>query len=1206
VEISGKKEVILIEKKRLVRKFTFIKRRRLREVKRKFVYVLLAMMLALSLSLVTALPAAADPDTLNVYPLTLGIKNSDSIAEWSTTQPHTGSYSAHLDSGTTTAGDGDEARIVVEMPEGTTLNDITSISWWEYNVAGYPPHVDVKVDTDDNGEADDALVFEYAYNGETHYTDEAPMPYGALTGAWYQTFSDDGNGPSVIDNDANAWLNSGPAGPLGGESFIYGTLAEWKAGTVDESVDGDTAVTALEIEVDNWVVNSEAYVDDIAINGVIWYGRIQDAIDCAEPGDTISVAAGTYEEDLSIPEGKDNLELVGASGATIKGVAMVAADDWPLADPNIDILADGVKISGFTIEGPDYVADYYSSGIVLDGVNIEIYDNDFVTTTAETVDELAHAITTYSKTVFADADVSGLNIHDNTFTGDGATGSEFIYINPHTGTGAITIDSNEFGGAVYVGATVESGEVSFTNNTVINEVESSGLYGVRFMDTTYEANYANIVVSGNDIENFQKAVRVGNGGAGDSVFTAVIDLNTLTDNDVGIWGRLGNHITAINNSIDGNTVGVQNDDATVTINAQYNYWGSASGPTHESNTFNVEDQGDAVSDNVDYVPWYDTDMTGSSFAPVNSEDGPFSSIQAAIEAATSTTITCAAGTYDESPYIYKSLTLQSEEGAEVTNIDGYVEIELGLDGEDPLDETVVIDGFTVDPDDWLAIWLYEVNNGSSATINDCILKYANYGIYCGMDTLDNGSTVTITGNEIYGCNLKGIWFEFMRGGSQVTITGNEIYECNKGIWFSEVTGGSTLTIRDNEVFSNECGIYIDDVDASTVNIEDNLVADNGYGIEFDDVDESTVTIAGNTIGEGYSECEDEMLSGNYRGIYFIGEDTVSNSTITIAGNTITYNGQDGIYISTIIDSTVTIGGETEAEANIISNNGEGEGHGICVEYMEASSLYILNNDILDNGGITTGMYIYADEYSSVDIHLNSIVGNSGYGVYNDSDDDIVFDATCNWWGDIAGPSIHTNPCYWTSGDAVSSDVDYKPWLIQSDLAEGWNIWSPPIAPDEDSWLQMQADLTEAGVEAVYYFDSETQYWGADPDDAGPLDAYYIKMSDDARIRYCISSEATFPGQKAMKVGWNLVGLAQLYDMYVYDALYDAYYGTGQTELVGYSKVISPSLNGNYWIYQRGDERPPMYPTMGYWVFMVNDGTLGGFTETPIGEAEIGP
>jgi len=327
---------------------------------------------------------------------------------------------------------------------------------------------------------------------------------------------------------------------------------------------------------------------------------IQAAIDEAIAGDTISVGTGTYEEDLVIPDTKTNLELAGATGATIKGVANVPKASWPLGVPNIEILAGGVKIHGFTIEGPDYVADYYASGIILDGIDIEIYDNDFVTTAAETIDELAHAITTISKAVLPTADVSGLNIHDNTFTGYGAIGSEFIYIDPHTGTGAITIDANQFSGSVYVGITAESGEISCTNNTINNETVGSGLYGIRFMDTTYLANYSNILVSGNTIQNTVRAIRVGNGGAGASVFTAVISNNTLTNNDIGVWGRLGNHITAANNTIVGNTVGVQNDDTTVTINAENNWWGDASGPTHTSNPSGT---GDEVTDNVDFDPW---------------------------------------------------------------------------------------------------------------------------------------------------------------------------------------------------------------------------------------------------------------------------------------------------------------------------------------------------------------------------------------------------------------------------------------------------------------------------------------------------------------------------------------------------------------------------------------------------------------------------
>jgi hypothetical protein len=219
-----------------------------------------------------AAPAAADGTpvlTEGFWKLTVG---GDATSEWSTDQAYSGCYSAHLKT-TGTVGDGDEARVVVPLPAGTTLGDIDSISWWEYLAApaGYPPHVDVSLDFDDDGVRDDILVFEYAYNSETHAAEGQPT-YGALADAWYQTFSDDGNGPAVIDDTANAWLGSGPPGPLGDPNFIYGTLGQWKAGTVTggEQVDTNTTVLFLEIEADNWITQTEAYVDQVAINGVLY------------------------------------------------------------------------------------------------------------------------------------------------------------------------------------------------------------------------------------------------------------------------------------------------------------------------------------------------------------------------------------------------------------------------------------------------------------------------------------------------------------------------------------------------------------------------------------------------------------------------------------------------------------------------------------------------------------------------------------------------------------------------------------------------------------------------------------------------------------------------------------------------------------------------------------------------------------------------
>lgn len=231
--------------------------------------LVLAMVPALAVSMAT--PAGASSSTFAAPQLET---SGDATAEWSTGPVKSGCYSAHLKTNGT-VGDGDEARVVIPLPAGTTLGEITSISWWEYLVApaGYPPHVDISLDFDGDGVRDDTLVFEYAYNYESHFGEVFPT-YGAVTGGFYQTFSDDGNGPTVINDDANAWLGSGSSGS---PDYIYGTLGEWKAGTVDGSVTAATEVLYIEIEVDNWITQTEAYVDDVTIDGTV-YGMAPDPV----------------------------------------------------------------------------------------------------------------------------------------------------------------------------------------------------------------------------------------------------------------------------------------------------------------------------------------------------------------------------------------------------------------------------------------------------------------------------------------------------------------------------------------------------------------------------------------------------------------------------------------------------------------------------------------------------------------------------------------------------------------------------------------------------------------------------------------------------------------------------------------------------------------------------------------------------------------
>src|SRR3989344_2031935 len=150
-----------------------------------------------------------------------------------------------------------EARLRINLASETTLSDLESISWMQFVDHGYISHVDVLLDTaGDGGGVDDALVFEYAKVDPEDCDDSEDYPTGSVN-----TFGDKG----IVDSGAFAWLNSGPPGPCGDSVFDAGhkSLAGWKTAFPNAKI------IALEIEVDGWIEESEAFLDDVKINDVL-------------------------------------------------------------------------------------------------------------------------------------------------------------------------------------------------------------------------------------------------------------------------------------------------------------------------------------------------------------------------------------------------------------------------------------------------------------------------------------------------------------------------------------------------------------------------------------------------------------------------------------------------------------------------------------------------------------------------------------------------------------------------------------------------------------------------------------------------------------------------------------------------------------------------------------------------------------------------
>jgi len=190
-------------------------------------------------------------------------------------------------------GDGDESKVYIDAKDTlvSTLGDLDTISWDTYVSAGYITHVDVLIDTDGDGEKDDALVFEY-----DKVTNIGPTPLvvdmNYTRDEWMNTFGDRGS----IELNSYAWLSSGCSGGVGGIYFTTDTLTNWRTrklgnsyacnGTVIKTydIDENTQIIGFDIEVDNWISttdNPNSKVKNIMING-------QGVEPSIKPGDTLS------------------------------------------------------------------------------------------------------------------------------------------------------------------------------------------------------------------------------------------------------------------------------------------------------------------------------------------------------------------------------------------------------------------------------------------------------------------------------------------------------------------------------------------------------------------------------------------------------------------------------------------------------------------------------------------------------------------------------------------------------------------------------------------------------------------------------------------------------------------------------------------------------------------------------------------------------
>ena len=319
-----------------------------------------------------------------------------------------------------------------------------------------------------------------------------------------------------------------------------------------------------------FAISGMAQADTLYVGPSETYTTIQEAIDEAIPGDTIEVAAGTYNEALIVDK---SISLVGAKanvdprgGAWTSGVSVIFPGS---GNTGIDIQASNVTVNGFEVQGGVY-------GIYIGYVdvnNVIISYNDL------------HSNSKYGlQAIGIGSDISWIDVSLNYIRDNGRNGLKLVDVTD------CVVDSNEFAGNGF-GSYATKPEYKYG---VFLEDE-------RYNSDTYSPCIRNTFIGNSFHDNNFGAINMEVMGNAQSIHWASTQFleDTVVQNnkfygDSSTWG--------INVSNDYKDDGTQSGFGPIaTVDATNNWWGDATGPYHP--TTNSSGTGNEVSDNVDYDPW---------------------------------------------------------------------------------------------------------------------------------------------------------------------------------------------------------------------------------------------------------------------------------------------------------------------------------------------------------------------------------------------------------------------------------------------------------------------------------------------------------------------------------------------------------------------------------------------------------------------------
>lgn len=694
------------------------------------------------------------------------------------------------------------------------------------------------------------------------------------------------------------------------------------------------------------------------LSGIAVYGGSTLALSASTVADIRNGNTALYgcQQGLGILIGRNAISQVGH--ATLTGVTVNGYQKGGIV---IDGAGSDATVSGSTVTGPG-TGSTLARAIAANGIQISrgatatVTNNQITNNACDNPCGPNPVTDTQSGGILIYNAAGGLTIQGNTLSGNDMA----IYNYTPANSGA-TISSARSSArrssSAYDGNAASSGQRNVVVNNTPTAITGNTLTGNRYEDIFLDEGTA--ALSGNSITGGNIGVEVASFGGETGNAQGTLTNNLITGATVaGIQLQLDptatfqTKINGDSNSINGNALGV-NNTTTTPITLTKNWWGTPNGPANSANTFNVGAQGNSVSANVVFVPWWSTitgtpgTLNGTVFAPVtttNPANGQFSSIQAAVTAAPSGTVSAAAGIFTEAVTVGKTLTLNgAKHGVDARTGRGVAGTETILTGGgfSLSADGITLDGFTVQ------------NPGSSAKVG-VTLSSANSG-YQVLNNIIQNNSIGIYGNS-KGTTQTLIKQNLIRHNNEVgAASGNGIY----------TDGGTANLVIDSNTF-------VDNVNGGAAGFfgapgtqHDITFSNNNLDSDLDLTNITTATVSNNTS------------TANLGGSLILIDG--GNNGVTVTGNHVSGNAGSAV---------------------VILNRGAGPNQNIDIERNVFTSnahdgVQIVNDPSLPSltGAVPT-------------VHFNTIAGNTRDGINNATL--VVIDATKNWWGTPTGPANSAN------------------------------------------------------------------------------------------------------------------------------------------------------------------------------------------------------